>query len=294
MARARILVEATLALSDADAHGILERILPDARMLTTGQLRHRMQKLCVDANPDSAKKQFKSCYDDRMVVLEPNLSGTANLKGLNLDPVEATVVKQHIHNEAMKLKRRGDGRTIDQIRADVFMDLLTGRHLGSHSSGTSGGGVHLDVTIDGLTKLSEQSGDIEGFGPVIADIARQIAHHQIHTEWTWTLRDPDTGLPIDGGITRRRPTAAQARRVRAQHRTCVHPGCRMPAVHCDIDHRIPWKERRVTCTGDLAPLCRHHHVIRHTWGWNYRPRANGDRVFTTPLGHRHTTSGHPP
>ncbi len=293
MARARILVEATLALSDAEAHGVLEQILPDARMLTTGQLRHKMQKLCVDTNPESAKKQFASSFEDRMVVLEPNLSGTANLKGLNLDPAEAAAVKQYIHSEAMKLKRHGDRRTIDQIRADIYIDLLKGRHLGSHGSGKSGG-IHLDVTIDTLTKLSEQSGEIEGFGPVVADVARQIAHHQTNADWTWTLRDPDTGLPIDGGTTRRRPTTAQARHVRAHDRTCVHPGCRMPAVQCDIDHRIPWHERRVTCTGDLAPLCKHHHVVRHTWGWTYRPLANGDWVFTTPLGHRHTTSGRRP
>jgi hypothetical protein len=44
----------------------------------------------------------------------------------------------------------------------------------------------------------------------------------------------------------------------------------------------------------LAPLCKHHHVVRHTWGWTYRPLASGDWVFTTPLGHRHTTSGRRP
>jgi len=225
-------------MSDASGDEVLEQILPDARQLTTGQLRHQLQKLCMDVDPEAARKRYERSHENRRVVLEGTGSGTADLKDLDLDPKKAAEIKRWIHQEALKLRRLGDRRTMDQLRADIYVDLLQRSYLGRHRSG-QGGAVHIDVTPDLLAKLSNASGDLEGFGPVIDDIARQIAAHQINSEWTWTLRDPDTGQPIDGGTTRRRPTTAQRRFVHAHHRTCSHPGCRMPAVSCDIDHRVP-------------------------------------------------------
>jgi hypothetical protein len=129
---------------------------------------------------------------------------------------------------------------------------------------------------------------------VIADIARQVAENQHGAEWRWTLTHPDTGQVIDNGTTRRRPTAAQRRHVEARNRTCVFPGCRMPAVDCDLDHRRPWADGGPTTERNLAPLCRHNHGTKHRCGWTYRRLPNGDYLWTSRLGHTYTTSGHPP
>lgn len=293
-ARARILVDGTQHVSEGNAHDVLEQVLPDAGRLTTGQLRHRLEKLCIDVDPDEAKKRYAVAHENRRIELRPTLSGTADLLALDIDPKDAAEIKGWVHREAIKLRRLGDSRTMDQLRTDIYVDLLKRRYHGGRSA-SGDGGVHLDVTPDVLAGLSEASGDLRGYGPVTSDIARQIAEQQVNGEWTWTYRDPDTGQPIMSGTTRRRPTKSQQRHVRAHNPTCAHPGCRMPAVDCDIDHRIPWSERRVTCTGDLAPLCRHHHHrVRHTWGWTYERLPGGDWAFTTPLGHRYTTSGRPP
>jgi hypothetical protein len=295
MARAQVFVDCTLHLADAAAQAVADTLIEDAPLLTTGQLRHRLQKLCVDIDPDDARKRFESAVDDRRLVLEANNSGTANLLGLDLPPHVAASVKRWINEQAKRLRRLGDDRTMDQLRADIYLDLLRRRQTRTYKDDRPvDGGVHLTSDIDSLTGNSDKAGEIAGYGPVIADIARQVAEDQHDTEWTWEGIDPETGRPVVGGTTRRRPSTAQARKVRILHKTCVHPGCRMPAVDCDIDHRIPWASRQVTCIGALAPLCRHHHVVRHTWGWNYRPTAGGDFCFTSPLRHRYTTSGRPP
>jgi hypothetical protein len=83
------------------------------------------------------------------------------------------------------------------------------------------------------------------------------------------------------------------RTVQATHRSCVFPGCRMPAGGCDLDHRIPWKDGGPTTTECLAPLCRHDHRIRHR-GWTYQRLPNADHLWTSPLNHTYTTSGTPP
>ncbi len=292
--RARVLVDGTLHVHETTARAVIAAVLEEAPRLTTGQLREHVRKLCIDANPSDMEDRYEWALEERRLVVEANDTGTANLMGLDVAPHIAQAIKRKIHREAIRLRNLGDTRTMDQLRVDIFLDLLRQRSSkpGEDSSGL--GGVNIDVDLTTLAGLDDHSGHLNGYGPVIADIARQTAEHQVKGEWRWTLRDPDTGQPIDGGILRRRPTAAQRRKIEALHKTCVHPGCRMPSVDCDIDHQIPWSERRLTCTDDLGPLCRHHHRIRHAFGWSYEMVDGGDILFSSPLRHHYTTSGRPP
>ena len=298
--RARVLVGGTVHLDPAAAQTVVDMVLPDAGLLTTGQLAARLRKLCIQADPEAAKKRYESSIEDRRLVLEANDTGTANLLGMDLTPHIAATIKRRINRQARRLRRNGDDRTMDQLRADIYLDLLRRREtrMGADRADADSvpvdGGVHLTVAPETLAGHNDNPGEIRGFGPVIADIARQVADGQVGCPWTWSLRDPDTGQTMDDGITRRRPTAAQRRTIEALNPTCVHPGCRMPSTDCDIDHTVPYSERPVTCTGDLAPLCRHHHRIRHAFGWSYRRLGGGDYLFRSPLGHLHTTSGLPP
>jgi hypothetical protein len=82
----------------------------------------------------------------------------------------------------------------------------------------------------------------------------------------------------------------------------------MPATDCDLDHTISWAESNTTDIGNLAPLCRYHHRIKHQHGWTYAPLPEaefgedkleprlwrGNYQFTSPLGHTYTTTGQPP
>jgi hypothetical protein len=116
------------------------------------------------------------------------------------------------------------------------------------------------VDLATLARLAEEPGDLAGFGPVVADIARKTA--LAAGSWTFTVTDPDSGEMLATGVTRRRPTAAQARRVMAEQPICTFPGCLMPARSCDLDHRIPYAEGGPTSVDHLAPVCRHDHGIR--------------------------------
>ncbi|MGI8822811.1 MAG: HNH endonuclease [Acidimicrobiia bacterium] len=192
---------------------------------------------------------------------------------------------------ARRLNTADETRSIDQLRADVLLDLLEGN---GHQAGPGRGMVDIHVDLDTLAGLSQAPGELAGFGPVIADIARQVADQQHHTQWRWTATDPDTGLPVHHGTTRRRPTPGQRRQVETGNPTCVFPGCRIPATQCDLDHRIPWSQGGPTSNDNLTPLCRHDHRIRHQTGWTHQPLPGGDHQWTSPLGHTYTTSGQPP
>jgi hypothetical protein len=154
----------------------------------------------------------------------------------------------------------------------------------------------VDITVDlhTLSGLAEYPGELSGYGPVIADIARPVAERQHDAEWRFTVTHPGTGQTIGNGTTRRRPTSGQRRHVEARNRTCIFPGCRMPATDSDLDHRIPWAEGGHTSVDQLVPLCRHDHTIRHRSGWKHQPLPDGDHQWTSRLGHTYTTSGQPP
>jgi hypothetical protein len=155
--------------------------------------------------------------------------------------------------------------------------------------------VDIRVDLDTLAALNEHPGELAGYGPVISDIARQVAEEQQRCEWRYAVVDTANGQAIRTGTTRRRPTTRQRRIVESRDLTCAFPGCRMPGTECDLDHRIPWSQGGPTTARHLTPLCRHDHItVRHNAGWTYRRLPNGDYLWTSKLGHTYTTSHRPP
>jgi hypothetical protein len=69
------------------------------------------------------------------------------------------------------------------------------------------GVVELQVPLTTLLRLSDHPGELAGFGPVIADIARQVATQQRSATWRFSVYDK-TGELAHHGITCQRPTSA--------------------------------------------------------------------------------------
>jgi hypothetical protein len=281
--RAKVMVNGTEHLADHSARAVIEAIIDGAPDLTTGQLTARLRKLCFEVDPDEAKDRYEVAVAQRRVEIRPTEDGTANFYGLELPPDRAAAASRHINSLARRLKTTSDPRTMDQLRADVFLDLLRG--VSDEKPAGRRGMVDIHVDLATLVELSERPGELAGFGPVIADIARRIAAEQVDGQWRYTVTDPDTGDVVACNTTRRRPTAAQRRHVEANYQTCVFPGCRMPAVDCDLDHRIPWAQGGPTTVSHLAPGCRYDHGVRHHCDWTYQRLPNGDHRWTSPLGH---------
>ena len=288
VARARTIVYGTEHLSESNARDVADRVLDQAPDLTTGQLAALVRRLCVETNPDEGKKRYEDALQERRFVTVGEVSGAASIYGLNLAPDRVSAISNKIDQLAHGLTRSNDPRTIDQIRADVFLDLLEGKEA---PHGRSNATVAISVDLTTLAGLDDRAAEIPGMGPVIADIARQMAH-QDNVRYEYAVTN-DLGQVIHTGTTRRRPTADQTRRIHAQHPTCVFPGCRMPASQCDIDHHNPWADGGPTSTTNLAPLCPHDHRAREG-GWTPQLRVDGRIQWASPLGHAYTTAGRPP
>lgn len=290
--RARILVNETVHLNEENARRVADEVLDRAGQLTTGELRAKVQKLCIAVDPAEADKRYVAALEERRLVRTPTVDGTANLVLSDVAPNQAARAMDRINTLAKALHVSGETRTMDQLRADIALDLLCGNPTYQRAKG---GTVTVSIDLDTLARLSEHPGEISGYGPVVADIARPIAEAQQDSEWRFRVTDPASGLAIHSGVTRkRRHTAEQRRQVELRDQVCAMPGCRMPATECDIDHVKTWADTGLTSIEDSAPGCRHDHVGRHRFAWTYRRLPDGDYLWLSRLGHFYTKSGRPP
>jgi hypothetical protein len=148
------------------------------------------------------------------------------------------------------------------------------------------GGVHIEVSLSTLMCLDDNPALIPGWGPVVADIARQVATEQERTPpWYWSVVD-ERGNLLHHGHTRYRPTRVEAAHVRARDRRCLAPGCRKPAMWCQLDHRTPHARSGVSHRGNLCCLCAHHHALRHEHGYVYHQISAGTYLLDNATGQR--------
>jgi hypothetical protein len=156
------------------------------------------------------------------------------------------------------------------------------------------GGVHLLTKLTTLMCLDDDPAWIPGWGPVIADIARQVAHEQ-ETRPPWHFHVTDThGNLLHHGRVRRRPTRSERAFIAARDQTCRMPGCTKTALHCDQDHRHHHAHGGPAHRGNLCSLCPHHHALRHEHGYVFHQISLGTYLIESPSGRRWliTPDGH--
>ncbi len=134
------------------------------------------------------------------------------------------------------------------------------------------------VSLETLLGLAEGAAEIPDLGPIPAEVARELA---ADGRWRAWVTDA-SGQVVSTGSRTYTPTAAAARLVRAREPHCRMPGCRRPAINCDLDHTIPWP-RGSTTPQNLGPLCRRHHQLKTHAGWSLLPDPDGWR-WRTPSG----------
>ncbi len=254
--RARTIVDGTDLLTEETARHVVDRIVDAAPRLTTGQLAARIRRLCVKTDPEEAQTRYETAVEDRRVVIESTSDGTANLYAINLPADRAAAIKHRLHSCALGFKTAGETRTMDQLRTDVFLDLLEGNH--SDPTSTGGGVVDVQIPLGTLVGVDNLAVEIPGLGPVLAQVGRNIAA-QSDREWRYTITDTD-GAVLDVGLMPRRPTTALKRLAQhnIEHVSFPDVGCRqvtvtsttrLPSKTEDPPPKTTWHRSAVTTTG---------------------------------------------
>jgi hypothetical protein len=205
---------------------------------------------------------------------------------------------------------RHDPRNAEQRRADALIHLAVhalGRAAGSSQpAGVAGVGgsalaaagcglpswqgrrpaVQVSVALSTLLELDEQPGELDGYGPIPATVARRIAADPSGT-WRRLVTD-DRGRLLDYGRSVYRPPQDLTDKIVARDRSCRFLHCHRPATRAQIDHRHPWADGGTTSETNLDALCsRHHHLKDDHTGWRTGRTEDGDTQWTSRTGHRY-------
>lgn len=277
-ARARTICNGTAHLDESEARAVVETVAGRAPRLTTGQLAAWIRRLCVESDPEKAKNRYETALRDRRLIIEQTDDGTGNVHLLDIDIAGAKAIGKRVNVHMISLRKDGETRSHDNLRADIARDLFLG------DDETNGGRGRMDMTVPmtTLAGLDERAAEIPGLGPVIADVARKFAALHPKAEWQATITD-DHGNVAGIVTTSRRPTRALSRWTEATQPVCSFPGCRMPAAECDWDHLLPRSQGGPTSSDNGGPKCRHDHVLKDL-GWKHQ-RVDGKDIWTSPLGH---------
>jgi hypothetical protein len=173
-----------------------------------------------------------------------------------------------------------DKRTMDHKRADALASWAH-RAFDDESLPTMQGKKRLEtqVVIDlaTLLGLADNPGEILGFGPIPAELARRLAAGS--DMWRRLVTDPVTGHLLDLGTRKYEPSAALREYIIARDRTCQFPGCARAAYLCDLDHVTPFTgtdDGGATSADNLLALCRRHHRLKTHNHWTLTIRKPDD------------------
>ena len=219
--RAAVLAEETCCLTGADAAAVEDQVLPLAPGQTTGQLRAAVRRAMLAIDADAAIKRRKKAEKDARVESWTETAGTSALAGRDLPPAHVIAADRHIDALARWLKAHGAEGTLDQLRAQAYLALLTGQRPDTllppgnppPGTGTStstswpaglGGSVNLTIPLTTWLGLTSHPGDAAGLGPLDAGVSRDLAADLAAnpaTRWCLTLTTPDGHATAHGCAT---------------------------------------------------------------------------------------------
>lgn len=183
-----------------------------------------------------------------------------------------------------RARASSDDRTLDQRRADLFVEQMCGATDGQTVS--SRAVIGITVPITSLTGLDDLPGEsFDGSFALPAQMVRDLVA-QPGTLWFRILTDP-LGRVLDTTEPRPFPSDALRTSVQARDGTCRFATCSRPAMECDLDHEIPRPEGP-TNGDNLRGLCRRHHNMK-THGiaepTDLRMRLRGGSRLEADLAH---------
>lgn len=299
---ARCLVEAVGFLDDQTAALVQAKALPFAAGRDLAAFRRKVAREVLAADPRSALERHADQLADRRVGIAAQTDGMASLYGLL--PAEGATALMTVLDERAACREPGDERTSEQRRADelvqLALDALTGHpncpKCSPRSESVLAGGtldsprwrgmrptVQVTVALSTLLGFDDAPAELDGHGPIPAELARRIAADESGT-WRRLVTD-ELGRLIDYGRSTYRPPADLSRYVMARDRTCRFPTCNRRACRCELDHATAWADGGPTSAANLNGLCCRHHHAKHDADWRLKRRADGGIEWTSPTGH---------
>jgi hypothetical protein len=124
--RAKVIADEVTGLTDKHAAAVDHVLACPAPGQTTGQLRAAARRAVIAADPAAALKRKEQALREARVERWHESAGTAALVGRDLPPVSVLAADHNLTALATQLKNAGVAGTLDTLRAQVYLALLTG------------------------------------------------------------------------------------------------------------------------------------------------------------------------
>ncbi|WJL96518.1 DUF222 domain-containing protein [Microbacterium sp. ET2] len=261
---------------------------------TPGRARADLEIIAERMHPRSLTERHGEAFRERKIVRYSIGEGMSELRS-----VHSTVLIEGIFqrvtdqaNEVIAAREPGsdDTRSLDEVRADLFADMLltSTPNVDPTGHGDEPGGlgaitakVQVVIPVMALMGQSDVPCDLAGVGPIDAKTARLLAGNSDGT-WERLLTHPITGLTMAVDTYQR--TKPMDRFLKGRDKHCRWPGCRMPARKCEVDHNHDAALGGKTEICNLCCLCQRHHSMKQFTAWKVRQLPGGILEWTSPTG----------
>jgi Domain of unknown function (DUF222) len=304
---AQILVDNITTLDTDSAKELERRMLPVAQKNTPSRFERTVRRTREKLNPESMTERHTIADTGRAIEVIPENDGMVFI-GAHISAVAGIAIDNRLSQIATSLQTGApDGtpetRTLTQLKADVFVDLLLDAdavNADGTITTTAGQGdgptiryrairPRVLVTVPALTLLHRDNtpADLEGYGPIDPQTAREIASHSKTLQRL--LTDPVTGIVLKMDRRRYRIPKDLRTWLRVRDGTCRFPGCNRAASKSELDHTHEWANGGPTNHTNLAHLCPSHHTLKSTGLWTVKQTGGGTLEWTSQSGTKYIT-----
>jgi hypothetical protein len=280
-------------LSPESVFRVEQTALAHAEFHTPGQVASKVKTTIAQLAPEEFEEVADRARDARRVSCYPESDGMATVIAI-LPAEDAQLVMKSI--EAFIVKRNSDDSeesdktsdwsllSVDMKRADALTSIAA-QALASLADDVRPHRrpftVSVAVDLPTLLGLAENPGQLAGYGPIPASVARRLA---ADATWQRFISDPTTGNLLDFGRETYLPPQALVDFLLARDRVCRFPGCRRTGQSLDIDHAQSWETGGETNPANLGLLCRRHHRMKTHGGWSLDSNPDGSCLWKSPKG----------
>jgi hypothetical protein len=283
--RATILARETACLSRADRVEVDRRVAGDVdalERLGDRELGDAVRRHAYALDAESWVARRRIAESERRVTLRPALDVMSRLSA-ELPVVQGVAVIHTLGEHADSLRAAGDARSRSQIMADTLVERL----LGTEHATVLPVRAHVVVADDVLFGTAEEPAHLDGFGPIPAELARELvrgAGREGLAELQRLYVTPETGELVAADSRARFFPEGLGRFIELRDQICRTPWCDAPIRH--RDHAVPVAEGGETSRDNGQGLCAACNYAKEAIGWRARP-SPGDRhsvEITTPAG----------
>jgi hypothetical protein len=231
-------------------------------------------------------------------------------------PVEQGVAAwASLDRDARTRRANGDLRSLSQLRADTFIQRLTGQATATavpveiSLTLTTDALLGPDARADSADPAASTVATLPGYGPIPAQFARDLAAadpegdapdplaDRARVFIRRILTDPIAHTVVTVDTHRRRFDGPLARYLTARDQHCRTPYCTAPIRH--LDHIQPWRDGGPTTAANGQGLCERHSYVKEAPGWHVRViepdlgRSRHTTIICTPTGHTYQSQAPP-